>query len=93
MSADSRPPRDVCEVNLDALVNQIAEIGPIPQITGAPVDLMRDDSGCMALLKCFEHLREDGPTLLRGSLELFKPLADGQVVTPRIPFDGRFLLL
>jgi len=83
----------VGEVNFKPFVNEIAKTRPIPEISGTPIDLVDDDSARLALVKEFEHLRENRTAPFGGHLPSLKPLGNLERMTLGMADDGVSLLL
>src|SRR5581483_62551 len=77
----------------DALVNEIAEIRPIPEIARASVDLMDDHSPGIAALELSNHLAENRPAAFGRRFQFLKPLGNAQILPLRVTLNGRALLL
>lgn len=85
--------RLVAEVHLDAEVDELADLGPVLEVAGAPVDLVDDDAGGLAGTQLPQHRRECRPAELRGRHRLFEPFADVELVFQGVALDRRLLLL
>lgn len=82
------------EVGRDpALINEVAELDPVMQIAGAPIDLVEDRTIRCALAQQANHLREHGTAELRCGLALLKPSLNRESVLPDVPRDRIALLL
>lgn len=66
--------RFIREVNFDALVNEFAEVSPILEVSGAPVNLVDYDAGCFSIPQQLQHLVPDGTATLGRRLSFFEPL-------------------
>src|SRR6185369_15860607 len=85
--------RLIDEMDGDAGVDKLAEVGPIPQVPRAPVDLVDDESVGLALPQEAEHLRELRATALRRRPGLLEPLGNGEAVGRGIAGDRIALFL
>lgn len=83
----------VGEVNFKPFVNEIAKTRPIPEISGAAVNLVDDNSTCLPLVEEFKHLCENRPASFGGRLPFLKPLGNLQLMTLGMADDGVSLLL
>ena len=60
-------------MNLRALINQLAQIRPILQVSRRAVDLVNDDAIRLAFFEKLEHPAEDRAASFGSGLPLFKP--------------------
>jgi hypothetical protein len=66
-------------VDFNALVNEFAEIRPVFEISGAPVNLEDHDAGGFPGPKQFEHLVPYGTAALGCRLSFIEPLRKREV--------------
>jgi hypothetical protein len=67
-------------VDFDPGVDQLAEIRPVFEVSGATVDLVNDDTLCLALPEQPKHFREFGPPAFRGGPAFLKPRTDREAL-------------
>src|SRR5947207_1253857 len=80
-------------MHLEPFIDKFAEVGPIPKVAGASVDLVNDDTRCFPAIKSLQHPRKDGAPALRCGFAFLEPFLDDDRVPLGISLDGRALFL
>src|SRR5579872_2579255 len=80
------------KVNFDALVNQFSEVGPVPQVSGATVNLVDDDAASGLFSEQPHHRTEYRPALFGCRFLFFKPTGNLQLAALGVAFNRIFLL-
>lgn len=66
----------VGKTHVDTNVDQIADLSPVPEVAGTPVDFVNDEPLSVAPCELAHHMAKLYPTGSRGRLAFLKPFAD-----------------
>src|SRR5437868_5324829 len=83
----------VRQVDIEAGVDQLAQVGPVAQVACAAVDLVNYDAVSFALAERREHGAEGRPAARRCGDVVFVPADDREAVLVGIGLDRRALFL
>lgn len=81
------------EVNVDASVDQLAQIGPVTYISRTAIYLMKNDAIGLAACELSEHPGKLASPAFRGGFLLFIPSRDLKAIALCVCVDGQSLLL
>ena len=85
--------RFVDKVDFNAAVDKFAEVSPVAEIAGAPVDLVDDDAAGTAPFELLDHLAEKRSAAFGRRLQFFEPSRDLQAMSLGVLLNGSPLLL
>ena len=83
----------MAEMDFYTLVDELAEIGPVPEVPRTPVDLMNENATELSATELLEHLREESAAAFGCRLPFFEPRGDGKAGTLGKARDRFFLFL